>query len=52
LQLDVRTLAPLYTGLFTAQELQQMGQIKATDRAITVATQLFTGSQPWMSDKF
>ena len=52
LQLDVRTLAPLYTSLFTAQQLQQMGQIKATDRAITVATQLFTGSQPWMSDKF
>jgi predicted acetyltransferase len=52
LQLDIRTLAPLYTGLFTAQQLQQMGQIHATSQAIFVAMQIFAGSQPWMSDKF
>lgn len=52
LQLDIRALSPLYTGLFTAQQLQQFGQIKATSQAIFVAMQLFTGAQPWMSDKF
>lgn len=52
LQCDIRALAPLYTGLFTAQQLQQMGQIKATQEALATATQLFSGSQPWMSDKF
>jgi hypothetical protein len=29
-----------------------MGQISATDVAISTATQLFTGSEPWMPDKF
>ncbi|MDP8965385.1 MAG: GNAT family N-acetyltransferase [Cyanobacteriota bacterium] len=52
LQLDVRTLAPLYSGLFTPYQLQLTGQIVATDDALTVATQLFTGSEPWMPDKF
>jgi predicted acetyltransferase len=52
LQLDVRALAPLYTGLFTPYQLQLMGQISATDVAISTATQLFTGSEPWMPDKF
>jgi predicted acetyltransferase len=52
LQLDVRALAPLYTGLFTPYQLQLMGQISATDVALTIATQLFTGSEPWMPDKF
>ncbi len=52
LQLDVRALAPLYTGLFTPYQLQLMGQISATDVALTIATQLFAGSEPWMPDKF
>ncbi len=52
LQCDIRALAPLYTGLFTAQQLQQMGQIKATSEALAIAMQVFSGSQPWMSDKF
>lgn len=52
LQCDIRGLAPLYTGLFTARQLQQIGQIKATHEALAIATQLFSGSQPWMSDKF
>ena len=52
LQLDVRALAPLYTGLFTPYQLQLSGQIVATNDDLTVATQLFTGSEPWMPDKF
>jgi predicted acetyltransferase len=52
LQLDIRGLAPLYTGLFTPDQLQLAGQIAASDGALYVASQLFTGSEPWMSDKF
>lgn len=52
LQLNIRALTPLYTGLFTAYQLQQLGQISATNEALAVAMQLFTGSHPWMSDKF
>jgi predicted acetyltransferase len=52
LQLDVRSLAPLYTGLFSPHQLQLTGQLKATDAALSVAAQLFTSSEPWMPDKF
>jgi predicted acetyltransferase len=53
LQLDIRGLAPLYTGLFTPHQLQLAGQISAKDvSSIDVAAQLFTGSEPWMPDKF
>lgn len=52
LQLDVGTLAPLYTGLFTPHQLQLIGKLEASTTTLAVATQLFSGSQPWMSDKF
>lgn len=52
LQLDVRGLAPLYTGLFTPQQLQNIGQLEATTNALSTATQIFAGSEPWMSDFF
>lgn len=52
LQLDVRGLAPLYTGLFTPQQLQFTGDIEATDDALATAAQLFVGAQPWMPDFF
>ncbi|MCA1993080.1 MAG: GNAT family N-acetyltransferase [Coleofasciculus sp. S288] len=52
LQLDIRGLAPLYTGLFTPYQLQLIGHIEASDAALAIATQLFTGSAPWMPDKF
>jgi predicted acetyltransferase len=52
LQLDVRGLAPLYTGLFTASELQFSGYLVGSDRAVSVATQMFAGAAPWMPDFF
>lgn len=52
LQLDIRGLAPLYTGLFTPEQLQQVGQISGSHEALSVAAQIFTGSEPWMSDHF
>jgi predicted acetyltransferase len=52
LQLDVRGLAPLYTGLFTPHQLQSTGQMKATTSALSAAAQVFAGPEPWMADHF
>jgi predicted acetyltransferase len=52
LRLDVRGLAQLYTSLFTPHQLQVVGQIEATANALSIAAQLFAGSEPWMSDHF
>lgn len=52
LRLDVRGLAQLYTSLFTPHQLQVIGQIEATANALSIAAQLFAGSEPWMSDHF
>ncbi|MFB8788794.1 MAG: GNAT family N-acetyltransferase [Potamolinea sp.] len=52
LQLDVQTLAPLYTGLFTPHQLQLIGKLEASTTTLAVAAQLFSASQPWMPDKF
>lgn len=52
MKLDVRSLAPLYTNLFTPQQLQQMGYLQATESAIATATALFANSSPWMPDFF
>uniref|UniRef100_A0A0C1R7U1 Enhanced intracellular survival protein domain-containing protein n=1 Tax=Tolypothrix bouteillei VB521301 TaxID=1479485 RepID=A0A0C1R7U1_9CYAN len=52
MKLDVRGLAPLYTNLFTPQQLQQSGYLQATEIAIATATALFANSSPWMPDFF
>lgn len=52
LHLDVRGLAPLYTGLFAPHQLQLAGKLEATETALSVATSLFAGSQPWLPDFF
>ncbi|HEY9725509.1 MAG TPA: GNAT family N-acetyltransferase [Chroococcales cyanobacterium] len=52
LQLDIRALAPLYTGLFTPHQLQLAGQIQTSEAALAIATKLFASSEPWMSDRF
>jgi predicted acetyltransferase len=52
LKLDIRGLVPLYTGLFTPQQLQLAGTLEATETAQLAATQLFAGSSPWMLDFF
>ncbi|WP_439566209.1 GNAT family N-acetyltransferase [Gloeocapsopsis crepidinum] len=52
LKLDVRGLSPLYTGLFTPQQLQLVGWLEATETALSIATQIFVSSSPWMSDFF
>lgn len=53
LQVNIRGLSPLFTGLFTPDQLQVIGQIEATTAlALSTATQIFAGSEPWMPDHF
>lgn len=52
LRLNIRGLSPLYTNLFTPQQLQAIGQLEATSTALSAATQIFSGPEPWMPDHF
>ena len=52
LQLNVRGLASLYTGLFTPHQLKVSGYLAATEQAVAIATSMFAGSEPWMPDFF
>lgn len=52
LQLEIRSLSPLYTGLFTAEQLAQTSLLSGTPEAIQTATQLFASPTPWMPDFF
>ncbi len=52
MKLDIKGLAPLYTGLFTPQQLQLAGHLDATETAMSAATQIFAGASPWMADFF
>ena len=52
LKLDIRSLASLYTGLLTPTQLHRLGWLEATPEALSAATLLFAGSEPWMPDFF
>ena len=52
LQLDISGLAPLYTGFLTPYQLRSLGQLEATERSLSIATQLFASAPPWMPDFF
>jgi predicted acetyltransferase len=52
LQLDIKGLAPLYTGLFTPAQLQLTGKLKASETALLTATGIFAGCPPTMVDFF
>jgi predicted acetyltransferase len=52
LQLNVRGLASLYTGLFTPYQLKFSGYLVGTKQAVAIATSMFAGSEPWMPDFF
>ena len=52
LQIDVKGLASLYTGLFSPRQLQLAGYLQANQEALLTATLLFAGSEPWMPDFF
>ena len=50
LKVKIRGLAPLYTGLLTAHQLQLAGLLTAPENILSLTTQLFMGSLPWMPD--
>lgn len=52
LQFDIRGLAPMYTGLFSPQQLRQMGYLEGSDRSMALAGQIFGGASPWLADFF
>jgi predicted acetyltransferase len=52
LQLDIKELASLYSGLFTPSNLKLTGKLDATETALLAATQIFTSPSPWMVDFF
>ncbi|GAA6618091.1 enhanced intracellular survival protein Eis [Scytonema sp. NUACC26] len=52
MKLDIKGLAPLYTGLYSPYQLQQAGYLEATDTAMLAATQIFASTSPSMCDFF
>lgn len=52
LRLDPRGLSPLYSGLYRPYQLQLAGHLEGTPNAVSVATEIFAGSPPWMPDFF
>jgi predicted acetyltransferase len=52
LKLDIRGLAPLYSGLFSPTQLQTAGHLDAPEPVLAIASQIFAGSPPWMPDFF
>lgn len=52
LKLNIRGLAPLYSSMLTAQELKLLGAVDGSREVLALATTLFSGPQPWLSDHF
>jgi predicted acetyltransferase len=51
-KIDVRGLAPLFTGHLSAEELITVGLIEGPPSELAVATSLFAGPSPWMQEMF
>ena len=52
LTLNIKGLGPLYSGLLSPHQLQLTGLLTGEEKALAIATQLFTGPFPWMPDFF
>jgi predicted acetyltransferase len=52
LRLDVRGLAPLFSGLVAPADLAVAGLVEGPAAALDVAQRLFAGPEPWMPDFF
>lgn len=50
--LDVRALAPLYTGYAAPRTLARFGALEASERALRVLTAIFAAPTPAMADRF
>ncbi|MCA9310990.1 MAG: GNAT family N-acetyltransferase [Phycisphaerales bacterium] len=51
-RMDIRTLAPVYTGFLSAARLHTAGRISADDVAITALDAAIGQRRPWMSNRF
>jgi predicted acetyltransferase len=52
LGMEVRDLAPLYSGFHRAAELEAMGKLVGPPEALAAAGRIFSGPEPWMPDRF
>jgi predicted acetyltransferase len=52
MRLDVRALAPLYTGFLSPEALRSVGALVADDATVRLATALFCGPAPALPDMF
>ncbi|MBN1207123.1 MAG: GNAT family N-acetyltransferase [Myxococcaceae bacterium] len=52
LRLDVRALAPLYTGFLSPEALRSVGALVADDASVRLAATLFCGPAPALPDMF
>ncbi|PSN20661.1 GNAT family N-acetyltransferase [filamentous cyanobacterium CCP5] len=52
LGLSIQSLASLYTGLWSAEQLYQMNALEGSPTAIATANCLFSGPTAWMGDFF
>ena len=52
LKLDVRGLAPLFSGHLSPQQLEKSSQIEGPEADLEMAATVFAGPVPWMSDAF
>lgn len=50
--LDIRGLAPLYTGHLSPAALQMTGHAKGSEHALAAAEAAFAGPETWMGDMF
>ncbi|MDY7228376.1 GNAT family N-acetyltransferase [Hyalangium rubrum] len=51
-KLDIRTLAPLYTGFLSPEALRLAGALMTDDASMPVAAAMFSGAPPSMADMF
>jgi predicted acetyltransferase len=49
---DIRGLAPMYSGLFSATEMSRSGLVEGDDESLRIASNVFAGPSPWMPDMF
>jgi predicted acetyltransferase len=52
LALDVRGLAPLYSGFLAPAQLQAIDFLAGPPAALAAAARIFAGPEPWMADFF
>jgi predicted acetyltransferase len=51
-EIDVRGLAPLYTGFLPAEALRVAGLVDGPDEALGRLSAIFAGPAPWLADFF